>query len=247
MSSSPADVPSSRCASLTLAFPFMPKPKPESEHKRPGAKPGKSILRDLDLRRVRALAIINRKIVGAMSSKSIAAEFNLSSNTVENEIDWAKRQGLVASYEDQLLNELVPAAIAAFKVALANNDAQVALEVLKGAGLLRKQNANPIATPPPSVQEETLEIYMKRRSVSGGTPNSGLFTSKRNHVAELNPAPASTASDRTLRLHAGGVSANPDLSPPSPAPSVGAHRDEGDPPIIVGELADADDPQGPTS
>lgn len=135
-----------------------------------------------------------------MSNTQVAKEFHVSTKTIEREIDWAKRQGLVATYEDQILNELVPEAIGAFRKALANGDAQVALEVLKGTGLLRKQSDKSMITPPPQVEEETLEVYtMKRKRVQGGTFNAQQRITGTNGARHALPAAGeSGANDGSL-------------------------------------------------
>lgn len=143
----------------------MPKP--------PGVKPGQTVLRDPALRRARALLILEKKITRNMSVAAIAESLAISSSTVKKEIDWAKREGLVANYEDQILQELVPEAIKTFSAAIRSGDAQAALEVLKGTGLLRKPSDKSTYTAPaaPAAEEEvTLEAYI-RKTVRGGTGN----------------------------------------------------------------------------
>lgn len=122
-------------------------------------------IKDEALRRARALMIIKGRI-HSQSNKSLAKEFNVSEATIATEIDWAKRKGLVASFEDQVLESLVPEAINVFKNALANNDTQAALEVLKGTGILRKPSDKSSYVQPVQ-EEESLEIHIKRISVPG--------------------------------------------------------------------------------
>lgn len=87
------------------------------------------------------------------------------------EINWAKRQNLIADAEDQLLEKLVPKALKAFETALDNNDTQAALELFKGLNIFRKQSVKPIDRPAPEVQEESLEFHIKRISKGGATAN----------------------------------------------------------------------------
>lgn len=131
-------------------------------------------IRNIQLRRARALKIIQTMITNSdMSRAQIGKLFNVSGNTIRNEIDWAQRQGLIADYEDALLNDLVPKALKAFRTALDNGDAQVALEVLKGTGLLRKQTDKSFTNPTPQVAEESLELYVKRtRHIDSPSPPS---------------------------------------------------------------------------
>lgn len=114
-----------------------------------------------------------------MSNASIAKEFAISSHTVEREIDWAKRQGLVQDYEDSILTQLVPEAIKVFAAALAAGDRTVALEVLKGTGMLRKPSDKATyGTPPTAEGEESLEIHIKK-VMRGGNTHDGRQNLKR--------------------------------------------------------------------
>lgn len=121
-------------------------------------------LQDPALRRLRAMRFIEGRLHN-MSIGEIAAEFNLSEKTISREIDWAKRHNLVADYEEQILGNLVPKAIKAFEIALDAGDAQAALEVLKGTGLLRKPSTKPLTAP--ESQEDSLEIHIKKITGKG--------------------------------------------------------------------------------
>jgi hypothetical protein len=128
--------------------------------------PGKTPLRDKDLRRLRALSMLQRRLAG-MSRSEIAAEFNVKPTTVDNEMDWARKQGLLVNYENQILDQLVPGAIKAVAAAIGKGDVKAALEVLKGTGLLTQK---PTPIQPPSAPEgaETLEGYFKISKPVGG-------------------------------------------------------------------------------
>lgn len=92
-------------------------------------------LRDPDLRRLRALKMIDLRIHGK-TVKEVAEEMGVSEKTVIRTISWAKKAELVVKAEDKILAELVPAAHDAFKRALNAEDPEVAfkaaLEIFKG-------------------------------------------------------------------------------------------------------------------
>jgi len=92
-------------------------------------------LRDPDLRRLRALRMIELRIKGN-SLKQIAEEFGVSTDTVDRTLSWAKKAELVVEAEDKILRELVPAAQNAILAVLAGTDdevkAKTALEIFKG-------------------------------------------------------------------------------------------------------------------
>jgi len=92
-------------------------------------------LKDPDLRRLRALRMIDMRIRGK-TMKQVAEEFGVSENTVERTLSWAKKAELVVQAEDKILRELVPAAQKALLAVLAgeNDDvkAKAALEIFKG-------------------------------------------------------------------------------------------------------------------
>lgn len=124
-------------------------------------------LNDPELRKLRALMILQTRVQGT-SLPDLATKFNVSEHTIRNEIDYAKREGLVAQFEDQVIEQLVPKAIAAFKTALENGDTTVATEVLKGMGILRKPSDRPVLRPEAAAPaEDSLEIHIKRISKGG--------------------------------------------------------------------------------
>jgi len=133
---------------------------------------GTTVLRDPALRRVRVLAVLNKKLSQNMSNQDIAKSLNISPDTVDRDIDYAKRQGMLIKFEDQLLENLVPLAMTAVKQALSDGNVPAALEVLKGSGVLRKQSAAPLVTPAP--QEDTLEFYVKSVRQGGAADGARL-------------------------------------------------------------------------
>lgn len=68
----------------------------------------------------------------------IARAFNVHVNTVRRTLSWAERAGVIADFEDKILQELIPAAHKAVLNGLKQNDnpieaAKLGLEIFKGA------------------------------------------------------------------------------------------------------------------
>lgn len=130
---------------------------------------------DPQLKRARALLMVAARVKGR-SYKQIAAEFNVSEHTVQRQLDFAKRAGLIVDFEDQILQELVPAAISQIKSAIQNGDTQSAFEILKGAGLGLKPSERVAPKNAPLGGElpegETLEVYIRRIREGHGPENA---------------------------------------------------------------------------
>lgn len=120
-----------------------------------------------DVRRYRALLMLQEKVMGKRNA-DVAAKFNVSLLTVERELKWGREKGVLQNHIDKVMTELVPKAMSAIQVALENNDANVALEILKGMNILKKPSS---AAPPPPEDTESLEYYMK---VTRPKPHEGI-------------------------------------------------------------------------
>lgn len=101
------------------------------------------------------------------SYRDIATEFNVSEDTVERTLSFAKKAGLIASFEDRILQELMPAAIETYKKAMENGNVAIATEVFKGTGFLLKPQEK-AKTPVAEAEDSTLEIYITK--LRGGLP-----------------------------------------------------------------------------
>lgn len=109
-----------------------------------------------------------------VSLVAIGKEFGVSDQTVARSLKWAEKNGLIESFEDQILNDLVPTAMKTLKEAMeTGKDAQVALEVFKGIGLFKKHSDKTVATS--SGESEDLESYLrnKRFTDRSGSPAPG--------------------------------------------------------------------------
>jgi hypothetical protein len=80
-----------------------------------------SVLHDKDLRRLRALRMIEMRVMN-MTIEQIASTFNISPITVSRTLTWAKQAGLIADAEDRILQELIPKAIKAAQSALEDDE-----------------------------------------------------------------------------------------------------------------------------
>lgn len=118
---------------------------------------------NLTAKRLQALKWMSQKMDG-MTTREIAEEAGLSHDTITNRLSWADRAGLFASFEDKLLQELIPAAHKALLSALEDGDAAVALELYKGTRLLGKEKDKPAnktkAINAPQTEDESLDFYI---------------------------------------------------------------------------------------
>ncbi len=156
--------------------------KAMANHPSRGIKPGGPKARmNGEFGKLRALAMLKCKIQTGMSNIALGKQFNVAPNTVNRNLQMLRNQGLLQGFEDQLIAELVPNAMVAIKGALANGDAQVALEILKGSGILKKQRADPMS-PEEKTDDLTLYIRAKRQrqlppatqdGTSGDDPSNG--------------------------------------------------------------------------
>ncbi len=111
---------------------------------------------DNDFGRLRALTILQRKIQTGFSNTVLAKEFNCHSSTIKLHLNKAMTNGTFERLEEEIVSRLIPKAMGALEEALTNNDAQVALEIFKGIGLLKKPSERRAIA---SEGEETLETY----------------------------------------------------------------------------------------
>lgn len=72
-------------------------------------KPGVSIIRDPALRKLRFLRFVDDKLSG-LTHPQIAEKNGVSVNTVDREMSWGKRAGIIVEAEDHLLSTLFPLA-----------------------------------------------------------------------------------------------------------------------------------------
>jgi transposase len=91
----------------------------------------KSSLNDPKLRKLRRQQMVMAKVMG-LPTKKISEMFNLSTHTVNHEINMAKKDGTLEALNERIINELVPDAIDLYlKKMREEDDAFVAKDVLK--------------------------------------------------------------------------------------------------------------------
>ena len=82
----------------------------------------------------------------------------------------AQEQGLVEEAQSNILDRLVPKALDAVEKALEDGDAKVALAVLYGTGVLRKNppaEGDPDDSPGGQCQEESFAVWRRRTLALG--------------------------------------------------------------------------------
>lgn len=155
------------------------------------------------LRQLRCLMILKRKINGGVTNRDLAKEFNISVKTVEASLKTALKSGLIEKFELELLNDLVPTAITAAKKAMEDGNADVVLEILKGSGILKKQTDR--SRSPVEGEEEDLDIFIRSRKrntpelPSHTTNGETLVPRVRELAVARNPEPRSTEDQTSLR------------------------------------------------
>jgi len=142
-------------------------------------KPGQAIISkgQESFKRAKAMAMVTERIHGS-TYKAIAAKFKCSIDTVKRMLDWADENGLVEKYEEQILQDLVPLAIQAYKDALVKGDTFVAKDVLSGMGITKK----PRDAHQPKQQDEDLDLEIYLRKKTRGVLGEGSDNRRREGV-----------------------------------------------------------------
>ena len=131
-----------------------------------------ALIRDPDEKRLRALMMLQYRLQHSATYVEIGKKFNLSAESVKNNLTWARKAGLVADAEDKILQELVPAAHKALLAALAKDDktaAHAAIEIFKGVLPTFAGRKTPTVT---STGGDDLDTYLAqlRASETSDTP-----------------------------------------------------------------------------
>lgn len=137
-----------------------------------GSLEGKTIYRNDDARKVRAAAILSRRVFGSTNT-AIGQEFGISPDTVKRELQYAAKVGLVEKAEEEILKDLVPLAVDAYRKALNEGDLFVAKDVLWGMGVLKKTQERPAQGSNPT-GDLTLEAYLKIKGEKGAVRDALL-------------------------------------------------------------------------
>jgi len=81
--------------------------------------------------------MLESKILQGKTAKEIAKDFGVSPQVVHQAMSLAKKADIVVSFEDKLMNELLPLAYEATRAALVEGNAKIGMEIMKGAGIVR--------------------------------------------------------------------------------------------------------------
>ena len=165
-------------------------------------------------KKARALKMLEKRILEGKSTAQIAQEFGVSTHTAANALSFAAKGELMVGFEDTLLKDLVPLAQTAAKMALMEGNAKVALEVMKGVGLLRATHTR---TQTQLAEEDALSRYIAQKRAHSQQLED-------TYDAELNPTltGAGGPGDNTAAIAGAAApaalpAAEPNLEP-SPAP-----------------------------
>ena len=113
--------------------------------------------------RAQARLMTTKRIMGK-SVAQIAAEFEMSHDTVQRRLAWAKRHGMVEDALDTVLDHLVPEAVKTYLAAIQSGDIDAARDVMFGTGVLQKAPKTGLA--PTQSVEMTIETYRNNRKLS---------------------------------------------------------------------------------
>lgn len=127
--------------------------------------PGNPPLRNKALRRIRAKQMVAMRVQG-IPLEQIGQHFGLKRVGVEKAMDWAEREGIIQEIEDDLLRDLVPLAVNAYRIALSGDtpDIGAAKDILQGTGVLKKAAERMAAGGPKPMDE--MEIFIMRRKLA---------------------------------------------------------------------------------
>ena len=172
------------------------------------------------LRRIRALEIIRKRTLLNASREEIAANLNVSRDTVQRELLWATREGVMQTFEDRILSELIPLAMdrAVTELKSGKAGADVAMKILAGTNLLKK----PSEHAPPKRDIDQMDQWLQRRAAMrvphGALPEPTLEVD----YTEFDEAPDAT---EPARADAGAASDRRDLRGPLEAVQAGPVAD----------------------
>lgn len=124
------------------------------------------LIRDEKLRALRAKRMISMRVDDGMSMTEIAEKMGIHTATVRRNLTWAKKAGLFVEYEDQILQDVVPKAIEALKMALDDGDGELAIKVLSNTLWMANQKGatkpNGSSGPTEDAPSEDLAAYIAK-------------------------------------------------------------------------------------
>lgn len=138
----------------------VPTPPPFGAAGAKRKRPQRTSLQNPQQQKARALKMLEKRVIEGKTVPQIAQEFNVSTQTAQRALSFAAKGDLIVGFEDTLLKDLVPLAQTAAKMALMEGNAKVALEVLKGVGLLRGTHTR---TQTQVAEEDALSRYIAQK------------------------------------------------------------------------------------
>jgi hypothetical protein len=207
--------------------PSLQAPTPPPFHTK-GAKrkrPQRTSLQNPQQQKARALKMLEKRVIEGKTVPQIAQEFNVSPQTAQRALSFAAKGDLIVGFEDTLLRDLVPLAQNAAKMALMEGNAKVALEVLKGVGLLRSTHTR---TQTQVAEEDALSRYIAQKRAHSQLLEETLDANPTDPAA-LPPADAGPdAHPAAAAAESGRAAAAPAaLAGPDPDSAVAPQADSG--------------------
>ena len=133
------------------------------------------------LRRVRALKIVHALLSPGATRKSVAQEMGLSTKTIEREVAYAEKEGILKEAQEMLAQELIPRAMEVFRKHLQMQlersdkkgadppDLDAAKEILRGTHVLAGAN-QPTLFEEEKTEVLTLSAYYDQRKLNAPEP-----------------------------------------------------------------------------
>lgn len=137
------------------------------------------------LRRIRAIKIVHALLEPGASHASVAKAMGISKRTVEREIAYAEKEGILKEAQEMLAQELIPRAMEVFRKHLQMQleradkkgadppDLDAAKEVLKGTHILAGTN-QPTLFEDKQTEVLTLSAYYEQRKLDAPEPERDL-------------------------------------------------------------------------
>jgi hypothetical protein len=113
------------------------------------------------VRRLKAIQFLKERLANK-SAAEIGRQYNVDPRTVRKTLTWAEKAKIFVEVEDALIRDLAPLAVDALRSALVEGDSDVALEVLKGLNILKKNH--PLTSKEVKEQDDLVHYITQIRS-----------------------------------------------------------------------------------
>jgi hypothetical protein len=143
----------------------------------PGQTKGR--LRNPQLYEARAMQILSLKVQHGYTHKQIAAQMNISVDTVERSLTWAARQGLTKQYENAIIERLVPKAVSIYEQQLDKGDPFVAKDIIDKLFKLGERFDRREATQ----EGQTLHAYLAEKRLAMTAKAQGTHGTEGEHFS----------------------------------------------------------------